>query len=37
MAEAYAADAQQYPQTPIQDQPFTDVRFGGGIDNGYGF
>jgi len=37
MAEAYAADAMQYPQTPIQDQPFTDVRFGGGINNGYGF
>jgi hypothetical protein len=35
LAEAYAADAQQYPQTPIQDNPFTDVRFGGG--NGYGF
>lgn len=29
MAEAYAADAQQNPQTPIVDQPFTDVRFGG--------
>lgn len=29
IAEAYAADAQQYPQTPIQDQPFTDVRFSG--------
>jgi hypothetical protein len=35
MAEAYAADAQQYPQTPIQDQPFTDVRVGG--FNGQGF
>ena len=34
-AEAYAADAQQYPQTPIQDQPFTDVRFGGGLGDGY--
>jgi len=30
IAEAYAADGQQNPQTPIQDQPFTDVRFGGG-------
>lgn len=29
LAEAYAADAQQNPQTPIVDQPFTDVRFGG--------
>lgn len=29
MGEAYAADAQQNPQTPIVDQPFTDVRFGG--------
>ena len=29
MAEAYAADAMQQPQTPIQDQPFTDVRNGG--------
>jgi len=37
IGEAYAADAQQYPQTPIQDQPFTDVRFGGGLGNGYGF
>ena len=35
MAEAYSADAQQYPQTPIQDSPFTDVRNGG--FNGYGF
>lgn len=29
MAEAYAADGQQNPQTPIVDQPFTDVRYGG--------
>lgn len=29
MAEAYAADAQGNPQDPIQDQPFTDVRYGG--------
>jgi hypothetical protein len=29
LASAFAADAQQYPQTPIQDQPFTDVRNGG--------
>ena len=28
---ALAADAQQEPQTPIQDQPFTDVRNGGFI------
>ena len=28
MAEAYAADGQQNPQTPIVDQPFTDVRGG---------
>ena len=37
MAEAYAADAQQNPQTPIVDQPFTDVRFGGGTFNNGGF
>jgi len=36
MAEAYAADAQQYPQTPIQDNPFTDVR-NGGVARGFGF
>jgi hypothetical protein len=29
MAEAYAADAQGNPQTPIMDQPFTDARHGG--------
>ena len=29
MAEAYAADSQQNPQTPIVDQPFTDVRSSG--------
>jgi hypothetical protein len=35
LADAYAADAQQYPQTPILDQPFTDVRNGGtGFFNG---
>jgi hypothetical protein len=33
--EAFAADAQQHPQTPIQDQPFTDVRHGGSIGGGY--
>jgi hypothetical protein len=27
--EAFAADAQQHPQIPIQDSPFTDVRSGG--------
>jgi hypothetical protein len=37
MGEAFAADAQQHPQIPIQDSPFTDVRYGGGIDNGFGF
>ena len=31
MAEAYASDAQQNPQTPIVDQPFTDVRFNGNL------
>jgi len=36
MAEAYSADAQQYPQTPIQDQPFTDARFSGGLGD-FGF
>ena len=34
LADAMAADAQQHPQVSIQDQPFTDVRFGG--FNGYG-
>ena len=29
LADGFAADAQQYPQTPILDQPFTDVRNGG--------
>jgi hypothetical protein len=29
LADAFSADAQQYPQTPILDQPFTDVRNGG--------
>ena len=29
LAEAYAADAQQHPQIPIVDSPFTDVRHGG--------
>ena len=29
LADAMAADAQQHPQFAIQDQPFTDVRFGG--------
>lgn len=28
LSEAYAADAMQHPQTPILDQPFTDVRGG---------
>ena len=37
LAKAFTADAQQYPQTPIQDQPFTDVRNGGGFSDGYGF
>ena len=31
IAKAYAADAQQNPQTPIVDQPFTDVRFNGNL------
>ena len=29
LSEAYATDAMQHPQTPIVDQPFTDVRNGG--------
>ena len=29
IGEAFAADAQQSPQTPIVDSPFTDVRHGG--------
>ena len=29
LSEAYAADAQQHPQIPIVDSPFTDVRNGG--------
>ena len=29
LMKAYAADAMQHPQTPIVDQPFTDVRRGG--------
>ena len=29
LSEAYSADAQQHPQIPIVDQPFTDVRNGG--------
>ena len=37
IGEAYAADAMQNPQTPIVDQPFTDVRFGGGMHGGFGF
>ena len=37
LGEAFAADGMQHPQTPIQDNPFTDVRFGGGADNGFGF
>lgn len=32
LGEAYAADAMQSPQVAIQDNPFTDIRFGGGID-----
>ena len=36
MGEAFAADAQQHPQIPIQDSPFTDVR-NGGLDGGYGY
>jgi len=31
ISRAFGADAQQNPQTPIVDQPFTDVRFGGGL------
>jgi hypothetical protein len=34
LANAMAADAMQHPQTPIQDQPFTDVR-SGGFGNGF--
>jgi hypothetical protein len=37
MAEAYAADAQGNPQTPIVDQPFTDARHGGYSGHGGGF
>jgi hypothetical protein len=29
LGEAYTADAQQHPQTPIVDSPFTDVRYNG--------
>jgi len=29
LGKAFSADAQQHPQTPIVDSPFTDVRFGG--------
>lgn len=29
LGKAFSADAQQHPQTPIQDNPFTDVRNGG--------
>ena len=36
MGEAFAADAQQHPQTPIVDSPFTDVRYGGS-ETRYGF
>jgi len=35
MGKAFAADAQQHPQIPIVDSPFTDVRNGG--VSGYGF
>lgn len=31
ISRAFAADAQQNPQTPIVDQPFTDVRFNGNL------
>ncbi len=34
IGEAFAADAMQHPQTPIQDQPFSDVRLSG--FNGFG-
>lgn len=34
LGAAYTADSQQNPQTPIQDNPFTDVRFSGGFGNG---
>lgn len=34
IAEAYASDAQNNPQTPIVSQPFTDVRFQGGLNHG---
>lgn len=36
LSEAFAADAQQSPQTPIQDNPFTDVRNGGGMNGRFG-
>jgi hypothetical protein len=37
LADAFAADAQQYPQRGILDSPFTDVRNGGGFGHGFGF
>jgi hypothetical protein len=36
LSKAFSADAQQHPQTPIQDNPFTDVRNGGSM-GGFGF
>ena len=36
LAKAFSADAQQYPQTPIVDSPFTDVRHGG-FNGSFGF
>ena len=37
LAKAFSADAQQNPQTPIQDNPFTDVRHGGSESGRFGF
>ena len=37
LAKAFAADAQQSPQTPIVDSPFTDVRHGGSMSGRFGF